>query len=420
MRYTISEKILAAKCDREAVHAGEFINAQVDLLVVSNVSGVMAIEEYKKISKADYFDPSKVVFSMDHYTLAMDDKSVALRRKLLDFTSEHTATYFDVSQSGTPLLLLPELGMILPGDLIAGSDSHTCSFGFLGALGLGMGASDVAAAMALGELWLQVPESIKVVFHGELPKWVGGKDLILHLIGQIGAAGALYKVIEFSGEVVDNLSLSGRYTVANMAVEAGAKSCLFSPDIVVRDYLAEHKPNLAEFLYSDPDADYAAVHEFDVSGLEPLISTPHSPENVTSLSEIADLEIDQVIIGLSSTGTLEDLRAAAEILKDRLTHSSVRTVIIPGTQQIYLEAVREGLIEIFLQANCAVSPPTSGGCMGGHFGVLAEGERCVVTGNQNFQGLLGHPDSEVYLSNSYVAAASAVAGKIASPEEVEG
>jgi 3-isopropylmalate/(R)-2-methylmalate dehydratase large subunit len=283
-----------------------------------------------------------------------------------------------------------------------------------------MGASDIAAAMALGELWLQVPESIKVVFHGEFPKWVGGKDLILYLIGQIGEAGALYNAIEFSGAVVDKLNLTDRYAIANMAVETGAKSCLFSPDIIVTKFFEKHTPNHSNFIFSDPDADFVAVHEFDVSGLEPLISTPHRPGNVTPLSEIADLEISQVIIGLSSTGTLEDLRAAAEVLKDRLTHSRVRTVIIPGTQQIYLEAVREGLIEIFLKANCTLSPPTSGGCMGGHFGVLAEGERCVVTGNQNFQGLLGHPDSEVYLANTYVAAASAVAGKIVSPKEIVG
>lgn len=418
MGYTITKKILAAKCNHKDVHTGDFITAQVDLVVVSDLDGVMAIEEFEKIKIAKLFNPQKVVFSLDRNCLSTDYDSMELIRSFKDFAGEYNIKYFDVSQSGDPHLFLPELGNVFPGELIVGSDPKMSSFGFLSALGLGVGATDITAAIATGELWLQVPDSIKVVFNGEIPKWVTGKDLVLYLVGIIGVAGALNQVIEFSGDSIDILSLSDRYAICNMIVETGAISGLFPPDQSVQEFYQNHNQKKQEFLFADLNADYSIVYEVDVSELEPLIAAPHSPDNVIPVSNIGDVEIDQVVIGSSSSGTIEDLQAAANILEGHQVHPHVRTVIIPGTQQIYLEALRRGLLEIFLQANCVISPFTNGRCAGDLCSALDKNERCIITGNQNYKGIMGHPESEVYLASSFVAASSAILGKITSPADI--
>ncbi len=418
MGHTLAEKILASKCGQKEVWPGQFINARVDIVLASELSGVLAIEEFQKIKGARIFDPQKVVFVMDHFTPAKDIQSAEIVRRCRAFAQEHGIRFYDVGRAGIQHVLLPEQGLVAPGDLVAGADSHTCTYGFLGAFGTGIGSTDAAAAMALGEIWLKVPESIKLVYHGRLPKWVGGKDLILHTIGKIGVDGARYQVMEFSGEVVSQMEMHDRFTMANMAIEAGAKTGLFAADQKTRAFLRQRGRRDGHYWQSDPDAAYAAVHEFEISSLEPIVAVPFLPENARPISAVAGLEIHQVVIGMCTNGNLEDLRAAASVLKGRKIHPRLRAVIIPGTQKVYLEALREGLIEIFLEANCSVSPPTCGPCLGGHMGVLAAGERCVSTSNRNFRGRMGHPQSEVYLANPYVAAASAIAGCIASPAEV--
>jgi 3-isopropylmalate/(R)-2-methylmalate dehydratase large subunit len=417
MGHTIAEKILAMKSGRDQVFPGEFVNAQVDLVLASELSGVVAIEEFEKINGARIFDPEKVVLVMDHFTPSKDIESAEIVKRCRAFAAEHGVRFYDVGRAGIQHILLPEKGLVAPGDLIAGADSHTCTYGFLGAFGAGIGSTDAAAAMALGEMWLKVPETILLEFVGQPPPWVGGKDLILHAIGALGVEGAIYQVIEMTGEAVRELSMAGRFAMANMSIEAGAKTGLIPPDEKTVDFIQSRGNPPGTHFYSDPDATYAAQHQFDVSEFEPFVAVPYLPENVKPVSEVAGLEIDQVVIGMCTNGNLEDLRAAASLLKGRQIHPSVRTIIIPGSQQVYLDAVREGLVEIFVEANCAVSTPTCGPCLGGHMGVLASGERCVSTSNRNFRGRMGHPESEVFLANPYVAAASALAGTIASPAE---
>ena len=418
MGMTLAEKILAAHCGEKEVSPGQFINARVDLVLASELSGVLIVEEFEKLRGVRILDPQKVVFVMDHFTPAKDIQSAEIVRRCRVFARKHGIRFYDVGRAGIQHILLPEQGLISPGDLIAGADSHTCTYGALGAFGTGVGSTDAVAAMALGELWLRVPESVLFVYHGQPPKWVGGKDLILHTIGAIGVEGARYQAMEFSGEALGFLGVPDRFTMANMAIEAGAKTGLFAPDAKAREFVRQAGGRLTDAAHwsSDPDAEYAAVHEYDTSVFEPFIAEPFLPENVRPVSEIAGLEIDQVVIGMCTNGTLEDLRAAAEILRGREVHPRVRAIIIPGSQKVYLDAVREGLVEIFITANCVVSTSTCGPCLGGHMGVLAKGERCVSTSNRNFRGRMGHPESEVYLANPYVAAASAVAGSIASPD----
>ncbi|MGB3715430.1 MAG: 3-isopropylmalate dehydratase large subunit [Candidatus Promineifilaceae bacterium] len=418
MGHTLAEKLLASKCDQDEVHPGEFINARVDIVLASELSGILAIEEFQKIEGARIFDPQKVIMVMDHFTPAKDIKSAEIVKRCREFAREHNIRFYDVGRAGIQHILLPEQGLVVPGDLIAGADSHTCTYGFMGAFGTGIGSTDAAAAMALGEIWLKVPESSKYVYHGVPPEWVGGKDLILHTIGAIGVDGARYQAMEFTGPALDHLTMADRFSMANMAVEAGAKTGLFAADDKTRRFVQERSTREGQYWQSDPDAEYVDVHEFDVSNFEPFVAVPYLPENVKPLSEIAGLEIDQVVIGMCTNGNLEDLRAAASILKGRKIHPNLRAVIIPGSQKVYLDAMREGLIEIFVEANCSVSTPSCGPCLGGHLGVLAAGERCVSTSNRNFRGRMGHPDSEVYLANPYVAAATAVAGVIASPADV--
>jgi 3-isopropylmalate/(R)-2-methylmalate dehydratase large subunit len=420
MGMTLAEKILADHCGQKEVHPGQFINARVDIVMASELSGIVAIEEFEKIKGARVWDPKKVVFVMDHFTPAKDIQSAEIVKRCREFARERGITFFEVGRAGIQHVLLPEKGMVSPGDIIAGADSHTCTHGFLGAFGTGIGSTDAAAAMALGEIWLRVPESLKFVYHGQPPKWVRGKDLILHTIGQIGVDGARYMAMEFTGDALDHLDMSDRFSMANMAIEAGAKTGLFTADEQTRAFCRRAGAREGVYHRSDPDAEYAAVYEFDVEKFEPFVAVPFLPENVKPVSELNGLEIDQVVIGLCTNGNIEDLRAAAEILRGRKIHPRVRAVIIPGSQKVYLDALHEGLIDVFVEADCSVSTPTCGPCLGGHMGVLAAGERCVSTSNRNFRGRMGHATSEVYLANPYVAAASAVMGRLASPSEVIG
>lgn len=417
---TITEKILAAHAGREEVVPGELINARVDLVLGNDITAPVAIKEFEKIGVANVFDRERVTLVPDHFTPNKDIKSAEQAKMLKDFARKHDlVNYFEVGRMGIEHCLLPEQGLVGPGDLVIGADSHTCTYGALGAFSTGVGSTDLAAAMALGETWLKVPESIKFVFHGQLQPWVGGKDLILHIIGDIGVDGALYQAMEFTGPAIESLSMDGRLSMCNMAIEAGGKNGIIAPDEITRAYVEGRCQRPYQFYQSDPDAKYVRVYEYDASKIEPQVAFPHLPENSRPLSEVGNVEIDQSVIGSCTNGRMEDLRLAARVLKGKKVHKNVRLIIFPGTQEIYLQAMREGLIEIFIEAGGAVSTPTCGPCLGGHMGILAKGERAIATTNRNFVGRMGHPESEVYLSNPAVAAASAILGRIAGPEEVE-
>jgi 3-isopropylmalate/(R)-2-methylmalate dehydratase large subunit len=339
---------------------------------------------------------------------------------LREFSRKHDIThYYDVGQMGVEHCLLPESGIVGPGDLVIGADSHTCTYGALGAFSTGVGSTDLAAAMATGEVWFKVPESIKFVFKGNLNKWVSGKDLVLHAIGDIGVDGALYQAMEFTGEVIENLSIDSRFSMCNMAIEAGAKNGIIAADDITLEYVKGRTIRPYKIYSSDADANYVRVIEYDVANIEPTVAFPHLPENTRPISQVGDVRIDQSIIGSCTNGRIEDLRIAAEVLKGHKVNRDVRLIVIPGTQKIYRQAMQEGLFEIFLDAGAAISTPTCGPCLGGHMGILAKGERSIATTNRNFIGRMGHPESEVYLSNPAIAAASAILGKIASPEEVK-
>jgi len=416
MGQTIAEKILAAHCGRERVTPGEYINATVDLVLASELSGVVSIREFEAWEGASVWDPERVVLVFDHFTPNKDIASAEIVRECRDFAKRHGVIYYDVGRVGIQHILLPEQGLVSAGDLVAGADSHTCTLGALVAFGTGVGSTDAAAAMALGDMWLKVPESVRLEFNGQLGPWVGGKDLILFAIGQLGVDGARYQVLEICGDVVENLDMAGRFTMANMSIEAGAKTGIIAPDATTLAYLEQSGGRTDRLYTSDPDAEYAAKITWDVTGLEPQVAVPFLPENSRDVSTLSDVGIDQVTIGMCTNGNLEDLRQAARVLKGRKVHRDVRAIIIPGSQQVYADAVKEGLVEVFLEAECAVSTPTCGPCLGGHMGILASGERCVSTSNRNFKGRMGHPESEVYLASPAVAAASAVVGHIASPE----
>jgi len=419
MGMTITEKILAAAAGKKAVRPGELVSAKVDLVLGNDITAPMAISEFEKIGVAEVFDRDRVVLVPDHFVPNKDIKSAEQAKILRDFARRQGLTnYYEVGRMGIEHCLLPEEGLVGPGDVVVGADSHTCTYGALGAFSTGVGSTDLAAAMALGEIWLKVPASLKFVYYGELPPWVGGKDLILYTIGDIGVDGATYQAMEFTGPAVAKLSMDGRFTMANMAVEAGAKNGIVPPDEITRAYVQGRAKRPWQFFASDPDAEYAKIYEYDVSEMEPAVAFPHLPENVRPVSAAAGVSIDQVVIGSCTNGRLEDLRTAARVLAGRKVHPDVRLIVIPGTQQIYLQALQEGLIKIFVEAGAAVSTPTCGPCLGGYMGVLAAGERCLATTNRNFVGRMGHRESEVYLSNPAVAAASAVAGAIAGPKEV--
>ena len=419
MPMTITEKILAAHAGMEQVEPGQLINVKIDVALGNDITAPVAIREFEKIGVETVWDRDRVVLVPDHFVPNKDIKSAEQALLLRKFARKHNLTnYYEVGHMGIEHCLLPEQGLVGPGDLIIGADSHTCTYGGLGAFSTGVGSTDLAAAMALGETWLKVPESIKFIFTGELPRWVSGKDLILYTIGKIGVDGALYMAMEFTGPVIEKLSMDGRLTMANMAVEAGAKNGIVPPDEITRGYVEGRAKRPYHFYQSDPDAGYAKVYEFDVSKMEPQVAFPHLPENTRPVSEAVDVAIDQVVIGSCTNGRMEDLREAASILKGRKVNQNVRLIVIPGTQEIYRQMMREGLADLFVEAGAAVSTPTCGPCLGGHMGILAKGERALATTNRNFVGRMGHPESEVYLASPAVAAATAILGKIAAPWEV--
>jgi 3-isopropylmalate/(R)-2-methylmalate dehydratase large subunit len=416
---TLAEKILAAHSGRERVEPGELLEVSVDFCLGNDITAPIAIQAFREAGVEKVFDPERIALVPDHFVPNKDIASAMQVKMLRDFAREQgIAHYFEVGRMGIEHALLPEQGLVLPGDVVIGADSHTCTYGALGAFATGVGSTDLAAAMILGTTWFKVPASIKFVYHGKRKPWVGGKDLILHTIGQIGVDGARYMAMEFAGPVVEELPMSHRMTMSNMAIEAGAKVGLIAPDQVTRDYVTGRARRAFVFHQSDPDARYEAVYDWDVSGLDPMVALPHLPENVKPVTELPEIPIDQVVIGSCTNGRLDDLREAAAVLKGRKVSDHVRCIVIPATQRIYRQAMDEGLLEIFLEAEAAVSTPTCGPCLGGHMGILAQGERAVATTNRNFVGRMGHPESEVYLSSPAVAAASAVLGRIAHPDEV--
>lgn len=416
---TIAQKIIASHCSCQYVNVGEIVNARLDFVLANDITMPLAVEEFKKLGVKKVFDSEKIIIVPDHFTPNKDIKSAQQCKFLREFAYEYNIkNYFEVGKMGIEHALLPEMGLVVPGDLAVGADSHTCTYGALDAATTGVGSTDVAVAMATGTLWFMVPDTIKFIYRGKLKPWITGKDLILYTIGLIGVDGALYMSMEFTGPVISQLSMDSRFTMSNMATEAGGKFGIFEFDEVTRKYLEPKKTREYKIYKSDEDASYFKIYEIDCTDLELQVSTPHLPSNAKNAKDLKDINIDQVVIGSCTNGRIEDLRIAAEILGGRKVNKKVRTIIIPATQNIYLEALELGYIRTFIESGCAVSTPTCGPCLGGHMGILAEGERAVSTTNRNFVGRMGHPKSEVYLSGSAVAAASAIAGKIATPEEV--
>lgn len=419
MGMTITEKILAHHAGLEKVSPGDLIDAEIDVIMGHDLSTPLAIKEMERIGAKRVFDPEKIVIVPDHFTPNKDLKAAETCKMLRTFCKDQRINqFFEVGRMGISHALLPEQGLVLPGDLVVGGDSHTCTYGALGCFSTGIGSTDLAAAMMTGKLWFKVPVSMKFVFQGDLNEWVCGKDLILHTIADIGVDGALYSVMEFCGSTVDGLSMSDRLTMANMAVEAGAKNGIFQADERTEEYIGERAKRPYKIFRSDPDADYAEVRTYDVTKIGPQVALPHLPSNTRPVDQLADISIDQSVIGSCTNGRIEDLRSAAKVLKGNRVAPYVRLIIIPATQQIYLQALQEGLLEVFIDAGGVISTPTCGPCVGGHMGVLAKGERAISTTNRNFIGRMGDSGSEVYLSNPAVAAASAVAGRIVHPEEV--
>jgi 3-isopropylmalate/(R)-2-methylmalate dehydratase large subunit len=417
---TLVEKILAEHSDNKEVSPGEFINVRVDLVMANDITAPIAIREFKRLGVKHVFDPNKVVMVPDHFVPNKDIASAEQAKMMREFAREQGAIYFEVGEMGIEHVLLPEQGLVLPGEVVIGADSHTCTYGALGAFATGMGSTDIAAAMATGDIWMKVPPTIRLIYHGSPGEWVSGKDLILHTIGDIGVDGALYSAMEFAGEAIEALSMDSRFTMANMAIEAGAKAGIFGVDNKTQLYVKSRAERSYLVYEPDNDAEYSNVIEYDVSDMEPQIALPHSPANVRPVSQVESVEIDQVVIGSCTNGRIEDMRVAAQILKGRKIHPWVRCIIIPGSQQVYLDALAEGMLGVFIRAGAVVSTPTCGPCLGGHMGVLADGEKCVSTTNRNFVGRMGSTKAEVYLANPAVAAASAIMGVIASPEEVNG
>jgi 3-isopropylmalate/(R)-2-methylmalate dehydratase large subunit len=419
MGQTLAEKILAAHSSAETVRAGQIVEVDLDLVLSNDITAPIAIREFEKLGAGQVFDPEKVVMVADHFAPNKDIKSAEQCLAMRQFARQQDLPYhYDVGRMGIEHVLLPEEGLVLPGDVVVGADSHTCTYGALGSFATGMGSTDIAVSMATGRTWMRVPETIRINYHGELGSWVDGKDLILYTIGHIGVSGATYKAIEFAGPVVDALSMDGRFTMANMAIEAGAKAGLFAVDGATLAYVNGRAKRPYKVYEADADANYVQVIDIDISQIEPQVAFPHLPENARPASGAGEVPIDQAVIGSCTNGRLTDLRVAAGILDGHQVHPDVRCIVIPGSQEVYLDAVREGLVEVFVQAGAVVSTPTCGPCLGGYMGVLAAGERAVSTTNRNFRGRMGHRDSEVYLAGPAVAAASAVVGRIASPEEV--
>jgi len=434
MSQTITHKILAKHAGLKKVEPGQLISCKVDLVLGNDITTPPAIKEFEKIGVKKVFNRKKIYLVPDHFAPAKDIKSAEQIKMMRHFAHKYgIVNFFEIGCMGIEHALLPEMGAIKPGNLVIGADSHTCTYGALGAFATGVGSTDMAAAMATGEIWFKVPEQLKFVYTGRLQKWVEAKDLILYTIGQIGVEGARYMSMEFTGPVIDNLSLEGRLTMANMAIEAGAKNGIFNVDAKTIYYLrskivnpksrSKKRGTISDFeawlqYNSDREATYKKIYEFDVSEIEPQVAFPYLPSNTKPVSKCGNVKIDQVVIGSCTNGRMEDMRVAAKVLKGRKVHPAVRLIIIPATQNVELQMIKEGLMEIFLKAGAAVSTPTCGPCLGGHMGILAEGERSIATTNRNFVGRMGHPKSEVYLSNVAVAAASAVAGYIVSPEDL--
>ncbi len=416
---TMVEKILAAKAGKEYVSPGDLVNVEVDLALGNDITAPVAIKEFKRFGLDKVFDPEKIVLVPDHFTpnkdIAAAEQAMVLRSFARDYKIKH---YYEVGRMGIEHALLPEQGLVRPGMVIIGADSHTCTYGALGSFATGVGSTDLAAAMAIGEAWFKVPSTMRFAYEGELPRWIGGKDLVLLTIGKIGVDGARYRAMEFCGPAIEKLSMDGRLTMANMAIEAGGKCGYVQPDEITFKYLEGRVDQPYQTFYSDGDATYEETYTFDVSELEPQIAFPPSPDNVRPVSEASGIELHQVVIGSCTNGRIEDLREAAAVIKGRKVHPGVRLLVIPATQQIYRQALDEGLLAAFIDAEAAVSTPTCGPCLGGHMGILARGEKALATTNRNFVGRMGHPESEVYLSGPAVAAASAVAGKIVHPGEV--
>lgn len=419
MGMTMTQKILAYHCEMDTVQAGQLINCKLDLVLGNDITTPVAIKELKKAGLNDVFDKSRIAIVPDHFVPNKDIKSAEQCKYVREFAKKNNIeNYFEVGQMGIEHALLPEKGLVTAGDLVIGADSHTCTYGALGAFSTGVGSTDMAAGMAIGKAWFKVPCAIKFILKGKFSKWVSGKDLILHIIGMIGVDGALYKSMEFTGDGVSSLSMDDRFTVSNMAIEAGAKNGIFDVDSKTIEYIKEHSSKDFKIYKADEDAVYEKTIEIELSDIKPTVSFPHLPENTKTIDEVGNIPIDQVVIGSCTNGRISDLKIAAEILEGRKVNKNVRVIIIPATQSIYLEAIKRGYIETFIKAGAVVSTPTCGPCLGGYMGILAKGERAVSTTNRNFVGRMGHKESEVYLASPAVAAASAVTGKISSPEEV--
>lgn len=419
MGMTMTQKILAAHAGLPSVEAGQLIEADLDMVLANDITGPVAIHEVEKLKKKTVFDKDKVALVPDHFAPNKDIKSAEHCKCVREYAKEHDITnYFEVGEMGIEHALLPEKGLIVAGETCIGADSHTCTYGALGAFSTGVGSTDMGCGMITGQAWFKVPSAIKVVLKGKPKKWVSGKDVILHLIGMIGVDGALYRSLEFTGEGVSALSMDDRFSIANMAIEAGAKNGIFPVDEKTIAYMEKHSKKKYTVYEADEDAVYDETYEIDLSTLEPTVAFPHLPENTKTVKEAGEVKIDQVVIGSCTNGRIEDMRTAAEILKDRKVAKGLRVIVIPATQAVYLQAMEEGLLKIFIEAGAIVSTPTCGPCLGGHMGILAAGERAVSTTNRNFVGRMGHIDSEIYLASPAVAAASAVTGKISEPSEL--
>jgi 3-isopropylmalate/(R)-2-methylmalate dehydratase large subunit len=419
MHKTISEKILADHAGKPEVFPEELLEVRIDFALGNDITAPLAIEAFRRAGAKKVFDRERISLVPDHFVPNKDIASAIQARTMSEFAKEFDLPYyFEVGRMGVEHALLPEQGLVLPGDVVIGADSHTCTYGALGAFATGVGSTDLAAAMITGRIWFKVPQSMKFIFSGKLRPWVGGKDLILYTIGQIGVDGARYRAMEFEGELIDSLPMADRFSMCNMAIEAGAKVGIIKPDSITEQYVNARAKRPYKFYRSDPEAAYEAVYRWDLSNLEPVVALPHSPQNVKQVTEIEQTPIDQVVIGSCTNGRLEDLRLAAQVMKGRKVARGLRCIVIPATQQVYLDAMQEGLIKIFIEAEAAVSTPTCGPCLGGHMGILAPGESAVATTNRNFVGRMGHVESKVYLANPAVAAASAILGRIAHPEEV--
>ena len=419
MAMTMTQKILAKAAGLPAVKAGDLIMADLSLVLGNDITTPVAINEFDKIGNTAVFDKTKVALVPDHFTPNKDIKSAQQALKVRNFAKDmDIVNYFEVGEVGIEHALLPEKGLVVAGDVVIGADSHTCTYGALGAFSTGVGSTDMAAGMATGKAWFKVPEAIKFNLTGRLPEYVSGKDLILHIIGMIGVDGALYKSMEFTGEGMHTLTMDDRFTIANMAIEAGAKNGIFEVDDLTIEYMMEHSTKEYSIFTADEDAEYTQVIDIDLSQVPHTVAFPHLPENARTPENWGDVEIDQVVIGSCTNGRISDLRNAAKVLKGKHVKKGIRAIVFPATQKVYLDALKDGTLSTLVEAGCVISAPTCGPCLGGHMGILAEGERCVSTTNRNFIGRMGHVDSEVYLASPEVAAASAIAGKIASPKEV--